>query len=81
MVHNGKNHKQSMGSVMSHIGTRVLAVLRYDKPYELGDTKGRPITSEEARKLILMNYQVPEKIKQARRRRRTVGNSLKSGRK
>ena len=27
MVHNGKNHKQAMGAVMSHIGARVLAVL------------------------------------------------------
>lgn len=33
---------------MSHIGARVLAVLREDKPYELRDTYGRPITSEEA---------------------------------
>jgi transposase len=28
MVHNGKNHKQAMGAVMSHIGARILAVLR-----------------------------------------------------
>ena len=81
MVHNGKNHKQAMGAVMSHIGARTLAVLRDDKPYELRDTKGRPITWEEARNLILTNYQVPEEIKQARRRRRTMGNSAKSQRK
>jgi transposase len=81
MVHNGKNHKQAMGAVMSHSGARVLAVLRDDKPYELRDIKGRPITWEEARKLVLTNYQVPEEIKQTRRRRRTVGNSTKSLRK
>ena len=81
MVHNGKNHKQAMGVVISHIGARTLAALRYDKPYELRDTKGRPITWEEARKLVLTNYQVPEEIKQARRRRRIVGNSAKSQRK
>jgi len=68
MVHNGKNHKQAMGAVMSHIGARILAVLQENKPYELRDIKGRPITWEEARK-------------QARRRRRTVGNSAKSQRK
>jgi len=69
MVHYGKNHKQAMGAVMSHIGARVLAVLREDRPYELRDIDGRPITREEARRLILLNYQVPEEIKRERRRR------------
>ena len=75
IVHNGKNHKQAMGAVMSHIGARVLAVTREDKPYELRDIQNRPITTEEARKLILLNYQVPEEIKRARRRRKTLGKS------
>jgi len=81
MVHNGKNHKQAMGAVMSHIGARVLVVLQENRPYELRDIQGKPITWEEARKLVLTNYQVPEEIKQARRRRRTVGNFTKSQRK
>ncbi len=75
IVHNGKNHKQAMGAVMSHIGARVLAVLRDNKPYELRDTEGKPITWEDARRLILLNYQVPEEIKRDRRRRRTLGDS------
>ncbi len=75
MVHNGKNHKQAMGAVMSHIGARILAVLRENKPYELRDIEGRPITWEDARRMILSNYQVPEEIKRDRRRRRTLGDS------
>jgi transposase len=81
MVHNGKNHKQAMGAVMSHIGARVLAVLQENRPYELRDTEGNHVTWEEARTLVLTNYQVPEEIKQARRRRTTAGNSAKSKRK
>ena len=77
MVHNGKNHKQAMGAVMSHIGARILAVLREDKPYELRDVQGKPITWEDARKLILLKYQVPEEIKRDRRRRKTLGDSAK----
>ena len=69
MVHNGKNHKQAMGAVMSHMGARVLAVLRENKPYELRDIEGRLISKEEARSLILSRYQVPEEIRRARRRR------------
>lgn len=81
MVYHGKNHKQAMGAVMSHIGARILAVLQENKPYELRDIQGRPITWDEARKLILTNYQVPEEIKQERRRRKTVSNSTKPQRK
>jgi len=81
MVHYGKNHKQAMGAVMSHMGARVLAVLREDRPYELRDIDGRPTTSEEARKLILLNYQVPEEIKRERRRRNQVSaRAVKSAR-
>ena len=39
--------------------------------------QGNPVTWEEARKLVLANYQVPEEIKQARRRRTIEGNSAK----
>ncbi len=81
MVRYGKNHKQAMGAVMSHMGARVLAVLREDKHYELRDIDGRPITNEEARRLILLNYQVPEEIRRERRRRKQVaGKAVKSGR-
>jgi hypothetical protein len=79
MVHHGKNHKQAMGAVMSHMAARVLAVLREDKPYELRDIQGRPITREESRRLILSNYQVPEEIKRERRRRKTAGDSTRAG--
>jgi len=74
MVHNGKNHMQAMGAVMSHMSARVLAVLREDKPYELRDKDGRSVSREEARKLILAKYQVPEEIRRERRRRKTPGS-------
>jgi len=74
MVHNGKNHMQAMGAVMSHMSARVLAVLREDKPYELLDIDGNSVSREEARKIILAKYQVPEEIRKERRRRKTLGN-------
>jgi transposase len=70
MVHHGKNHRQAMGAVMSHMGARVLSVLRENRPYELRDVAGNPISKEDAYKLILSAYQVPEAIKCDRRRRR-----------
>jgi len=68
MVHHGKNHKQAMGAVMSHVGARVFKVLREDRPYDLRDTEGKPITNTSARSLILARYHVPEDIRQQRRK-------------
>ena len=68
MVHHGKRHKQAMGAVMSHIGARIFTVLREDKPYQLRDTEGKPISKMAARALILAKYHVPENIRQERRR-------------
>jgi hypothetical protein len=48
MVDHGKNHKQAMGAVMSHLGARVLTVLKENRPYELKDVDGKPISREEA---------------------------------
>jgi transposase len=68
MVYHGKNHKQAMGAVMSHIAARVFTVLREDRPYELKDTDGKSISVLAARELIMAKYQVPEDIRQARRK-------------
>lgn len=72
MVYHGKNHKQAMGAVMSHLGARVLAVLKDDRPYELRDPDGKLITNDEARRLILARYKVPEEIRRERRRRKSA---------
>jgi transposase len=69
MVYHGKNHKQAMGAVMSHLGARVLRVLQDDRPYQLRDNGGKPISRAEARELILLSYQVPEDVRRERRRR------------
>ena len=77
MVYHGKNHRQAMGAVMSHLGARVLRVLKEDRPYELRDTEGKPIRRDDTRRLILSEYHVPEDIRRERRRR----NPVKSRRK
>ncbi len=57
-----------MGAVMSHMGARVFTVLREDRPYELRDTEGKPISKMAAKALIMAKYQVPQEIRQERRR-------------
>jgi len=66
----------------TQLGARVLAVLKEDRPYELRDPDGKPISKGEARKLILSEYHVPEDIRRERRRRkREAGNPVKARRK
>jgi transposase len=69
MVLHGKNHKQALGAVMSHLGARVLKVLLEDRPYELRDIDGKSVNRDYARRLILTKYQVSEDIRKERRRR------------
>jgi len=68
MVYHGKTHKQAMGAVMSHMGARVFMVFHEDRPYELRDTEGKPISKMAAKALILAKYQIPEDIRKERRR-------------
>lgn len=62
---------------MSHLGARVLRVLKEDRPYELRDTEGKPISRDDARRLILSEYHVPEDIRRERRRRNPVKSRKK----
>jgi len=73
MVYHGKNHKQAMGAVMSHLGARVLKVMKDNRPYELRDIDGHPVSKKAARELILNKYFVPEDIRRERRRRNSKG--------
>ena len=74
MVYHGKNHRQAMGAVMSHLGARVLRVLKEDRPYEIRDLEGKSIDKNEAKGLILSQYHVSEEVRRERRRRNTKAN-------
>jgi hypothetical protein len=74
MVYHGKNHRQAMGAVMSHLGARVLRVLKEDRPYEIRDLEGKSIDKNEARGLIVSRYHVSEEVRRERRRRNTKSN-------
>jgi transposase len=82
MVYHGKNHRQAMGAVMSHLGAKVFTVLKDSRPYELRDIEGNPISKDDARRLILDKYHVPEEIRRERRwRNRKTDNVVGASRK
>ena len=70
MVEYGKHHTQAVCAVASHLGRRLYAVLRDNRPYQLRDLDGRPISKEDSRALILERFQVPESLRKQRRKHR-----------
>lgn len=70
MVHKGKHHNQAVCAVATHLLDRVLVVLRDDKPYELRDVDGQPVTVERAQAIIAERYTVPAEVRQRNNKQR-----------
>lgn len=65
---------------MSHLGARILAVLRENRPYDLRDTHDQPIDKKGAMELVQSEYNVPELIRQVCRHRKSNQGRLTSPR-
>jgi len=76
MVVLGKTHKQAMAEVMSHLASRVYTVLKEERPYQLRDLEGNPVTMAAGRSLVRERFRVPEEVRRLRRHH----NRPKSGR-
>ncbi len=63
MVYKGKHHVQAVCHCATHLLDRVRAVLRDERPYELRDVDGTPVTWQEARAIIAERYRVPEEVR------------------
>jgi transposase len=74
MVKYGKHHSQAVCACATHLLDRIRVILTEDRPYELRDVDGKPVTTEQARIIIAERYTVPKEVrqrnnKQARRQR------------
>jgi hypothetical protein len=69
MMHHGKHHLQAACACATHLLTRIYAVLRDDRPYELQDTDGTPVDRHTARRICLERYHVPDEVRQRNNRR------------
>jgi transposase len=70
MVHKGQHHTQAVCACATHLLDRVFAVLREDKPYELRDVDGTPVTKAQGRAIVQERYVVPEAVRQRNNKRR-----------
>lgn len=76
MVHKGQTHTEALCAVSNHIFVRALRVLKDDRPYELRDLSGHPISAVEARAYIKAHLTVPEEIRRQRRNKKRVQERL-----
>jgi transposase len=69
MMHHGKHHLQAACACATHLLTRIYAVLRDDRPYQLQDADGTPVDRHTARRICLERYHVPDEVRQRNNRR------------
>jgi len=67
MVKYGKHHTQAVCACASHLASRIYALLKQQRPYQLRDLDGQPISEAASRQLCQTKYRVPEKIRQRNR--------------
>ncbi len=63
MMFHGKHHHQAVCSCATHLLNRIYALLRGNRPYELRDVDGRPLTIHQARTICLQQYHVPAEVR------------------
>ncbi len=68
MVTYGKHHIQAVCACASHLASRIYAVLKERRLYQLRDLKGAPITAAQSRELSLQ-YRVPDEVRQRNNKR------------
>ena len=63
VVKYGHHHRHAICAVASHLADRIFVVYRIDKPYELRDLEGKPISPRDARAYIQAHLTVPEGVR------------------
>jgi transposase len=75
VVNKGKHHRQAICTCATHLLDRVRVVLDQDRPYQLRDVDGTPVTPHQAQQIIAQQYAVSptqrQRTSKRTRRRRT----------
>jgi hypothetical protein len=69
MVVHGKHYLQAICACATHLLDHIYALLREDRPYQLCDVDGTPISKQEARRICLEQYHVPDEIRRRNNQR------------
>jgi transposase len=69
MVNKGNHHTQAVCACATHLIDRVRVVLIEDRPYELRDVDGTPVTEKQALSIIAERYTVPDDVRRRNNKR------------
>jgi hypothetical protein len=69
IVQHGKHHTQALCACATHLLDRIWTILKEDRPYELRDVDGTPVTARQARQIIDLRYTVPKEVRQRNNQR------------
>lgn len=68
MVEYGKHHTQAVCACASHLASRIYALLKEQRPYQLRDLQGQPLTATASRDLC-EQYRVPAEVRRRNNKR------------
>lgn len=68
MVDYGKHHIQAVCACASHLASRIYALLKEQRPYQLRDLQGQPLTATAAREQC-ERYRVPDEVRRRNNKR------------
>ena len=64
IVEFGKHHNQATCACATHLLNRIYTILKEERPYQLRDVDGTPISVQQARDICLKRYHVPQTVRQ-----------------
>jgi transposase len=68
MVEYGNHHTKAVCACASHLASRIYALLKQQRPYQLRDLQGNPISDAASRELCLQ-LRVPQEVRQRNNKR------------
>jgi len=68
MVNYGKHHNQAVCACASHLASRIYAILKQQRPYQLRDLQGKPVSAAQSRALC-KKLRVPEEVRKRNTKR------------
>jgi transposase len=67
MVSQGKHHTSAVCAISPVLLTRLIACWRKGVPYQIRDTDGTPLTTEQGRAIVAQRYRVSDELRAQRR--------------
>jgi len=76
MTQGGATHRKALCVVAARLAERAWLTMARGEPYVVCDLEGRPVTTEQAKRLIAEHFTVPAQVRRRRRSTKRRGRPL-----